>query len=296
MPIASAKQLLLIKQLFDDACILAAREDDLSLTKALILLDLSVEQTLNQILRDFHPDFSPGRKDVGWFTLWQQASPIMKDKGSQLYNYRELASLRDVRNLAQHNASIPTQAEVKRYIAPRREMINRVFADAYQKDFDSFNVWEFISNEDLKSWLADCEVALQKSRAEITIAGCNVAHRLIISAIRTSTKLRRAQISLSHVLPPSTGRFNTSVPPGMLGLARQAEAAARQMDSMIRQGVTEFRKEVLREMEFLEDEVVTIGIGMPLMETRRFQKIGGLVSVSTSMNGTMSVRLHGQRS
>ncbi len=44
-------------------------------------------------------------------------------------------------------------------------------------------------------------------------------------------------------------------------------------------------------MEFLEDEVVTIGIGMPLMDTRRFQQIGSEVSVSVSVGGDMTLRI-----
>ena len=55
------QQLVLAKQLYDDARILAGREDGLSLMKAVLLLDLSVEQTLNQILRDFDRDFHQQR-------------------------------------------------------------------------------------------------------------------------------------------------------------------------------------------------------------------------------------------
>ena len=76
----------------------------------------------------------------------------------------------------------------------------------------------------------------------------------------------------------------------MLGLASQLRRAANQLDNAIRQGVEQFRKEILAEIEFLEDEVVTVGVGMPLMDTRRFQKIGSEVPVSTSISGDMTLR------
>jgi hypothetical protein len=40
----------------------------------------------------------------------------------------------------------------------------------------------------------------------------------------------------------------------------------------------------MNEIEFLEDEMVTIGIGMPLMDTRRFQRIGN--RLITPVGGT----------
>ncbi len=142
------------------------------------------------------------------------------------------------------NASVPAQAEVKRYIQPVSEMMDRVFRDAYDQDFDSFTLWDLIRNEALRQFLQDSEFALKKGHADICIAGCNVIHKLIISAIRTYTKLRRSQISLSNVLPRRTSSY--SPPPfGMLELASQLRQAANQMDSAIRQGVEQFRKEIL---------------------------------------------------
>jgi hypothetical protein len=80
------------------------------------------------------------------------------------------------------------------------------------------------------------------------------------------------------------------VPSGLLGLASQLRQAANQIDNAIRQGVEHFRKEILREMEFLEDEVVTIGVGLPLMDTRRFQKIGNHALVFLAESGDIQIR------
>src|ERR1051326_8221980 len=143
MPVTSnPQQLLLVKQLYEDGCLLATGEDDVSLTKAIILIDLAIEQMLNQVLRDFYPSFDPtaaaGRRDVNWGRLWQLAAQTLTGKGFALPHYRELSSLHEIRNLAQHNGSVRTQAEVRRYIQPAYEMLSGVFRDAYSQDFHSF--------------------------------------------------------------------------------------------------------------------------------------------------------------
>jgi hypothetical protein len=152
-------------------------------------------------------------------------------------------------------------------------MLGSVFRDAYGVDFQTFRLWDLVPNEDLRQLLRDSEYALDKGYPAVCIVGCDLAHDLIIRAIRNSTKLRRFRAS--QVFSRSKGS-STQLPPGIPFEARsKLQQAARQMDSEIRKGVAQFRREIMEEIEFLEDEVVTIGVGMPLMDTRRFQKIGG---------------------
>ena len=47
------QQLLLVKQLYEDGRLLASREDALSLAKAVVVLDLAIEQMLNTVIMDF---------------------------------------------------------------------------------------------------------------------------------------------------------------------------------------------------------------------------------------------------
>lgn len=115
------------------------------------------------------------------------------------------------------------------------------------------------------------------------IVGCNQAHSLIIRAIRRSTKLRRFRVS--QVFSQHSGR-QTSIPGNLpFEVRSQIQQAASQIDRAIKQGVDQFRRELLQEIEFLEDEVVTIGVGMPLMDTRRFLKISGEVATSIDYEG-----------
>lgn len=67
------------------------------------------------------------------------------------------------------------------------------------------------------------------------------------------------------------------------------QQAAQQIDEEIRRGVAQFRNEIMREIEFLEDEVVTIGVGMPLMDTRRFMKLASEVSMPVGSGTIVAV-------
>ena len=71
---------------------------------------------------------------------------------------------------------------------------------------------------------------------------------------------------------------------------REIEGIAKKLDRELRSGVEKFRSQIMHEIEFLEDEVVAIGVGLPLMDTRRFQKIGSLVFQSVALDETIHIQ------
>lgn len=71
---------------------------------------------------------------------------------------------------------------------------------------------------------------------------------------------------------------------------REIEGMAKRLDRELRAGVEKFRSEIMNEIEFLEDEVVAIGVGLPLMDTRRFQRIGSLVYQAVGLEGTIHIQ------
>jgi len=174
------QQLVLVKHLYEDACTLAGREDDFSVMKATLSLDHSVEQMLNTIVMDITtqnvPTRGAGRRDISWSEIWKRASDAVTVLGHEIVNHAQLLALHEVRNLAQHNGSIPTQAEVRRYLEPTEEMLTGVFRDVYALDFPTFRLWDLIQNEALRQLLRDSEVALESGHPGVTIIGCNQAH------------------------------------------------------------------------------------------------------------------------
>jgi hypothetical protein len=216
---------------------------------------------LNNIVLNLDPDFTvnetKGSEDISRKTLWGNAARSMRIASkTKIPETRELASLHALRNLVQHSGTQPTQSETQRYLVAAHSMLTSVFKEVYELEFSNFKIWDLVPNDDLRVWLGDSEQVLKGGSPVMCIAACNHAHALIIGAIRNSTKLRR---------------FRTS-------------------NVFSRAAVERFRNEIVEAIEFLEDEVVAIGVGLPLMDTRRFQKIGGLVLVFVSIDGHMQTR------
>jgi hypothetical protein len=155
----------------------------------------------------------------------------------------------------------PAQSEVHRYLAAANNMLISVFEDVYGLSFESFKLWDLVSNIDLRNWLRESEEALKDGDPRRCIGACNHAHALIIGAIRNSTK-------------PYRFRGHTTF----------------SLDTKISGSIARFRKEIIQEIEFLENEVVAIGVGLPLMDTRRFQKAGSSVLIFVSADGQMQSR------
>lgn len=286
------QHLILVKQLYEDSLALSGRSDALSLTKAIVLLDLAVELVLNHIVLNLDPDFTvnetKGSEDITRKTLWGNAAKAVRaaNKGS-LPETREIANLHALRNLVQHSGTQPSQSETERYFAAVKVMFSTIFEKVYGLKFSRFQIWDLVANKDLREWLRDSEAALTKGHSEICIAGCNYAHDLIIATIRQFTKLRRFRGS--HVF--SSTRLPSSYSAGMSSPAtREIEGMAKRLDRELRSGVEKFRSEIMKEIEFLEDEVVAIGVGLPLMDTRRFQKIGSLIYQSVALDGTIHIQ------
>src|SRR5436309_10116216 len=235
MTTRNPQQLLLVKHLYEDARTLASREDDLSLMKAIVVLDLAVEHMLNTVIIDFTslnaPKGKPGRKDVSWAIIWERAAAAMKEKNHEVLNHGQLLSLHEVRNLDVHNGSVPSQVEILRYIEPLEEMLTGIFRAGYSVDFQRFRLWDLVPNDGLRQLLIDSESALEKGHPAVCIFGCIQAHNLIIRAIRDLTRSRRFR---STQASPGSGMPRTSYPPGVpFEVRSRLEDAARQIEREI---------------------------------------------------------------
>lgn len=96
-PTRNQQQLILVKQLYEDARLFEERGDAFSLTKTVVLLDLSIENILNNIILNLDPSFSvnqtKGRGDITRKTLSGNASEVLRAAGKQpLQEDRELTN------------------------------------------------------------------------------------------------------------------------------------------------------------------------------------------------------------
>lgn len=159
-PKRNQQQLILIKQLYEDARLLEERGDAFSLTKAVVLLDLSIEHILNNIILNVDPTSSVNQTkssgDLNRRTLSGNSSTALGSAGKKPpLEAGELANLHKLRNLVQHIGMEPAQSEVRRYLAAANNMLISVFEDVYELSFESFKLWDLVSNLDLRNWLRD---------------------------------------------------------------------------------------------------------------------------------------------
>jgi hypothetical protein len=192
--IRNFEQLILVKQLYEDARELAERRDRLALTKAIILLDLSIEQLLKSILLNHNPSFfiPRGKSDINWKELWQNASDaVQKEKGVALSEQSESSSLHQLRNLVQHHGTEPPTSDVKRYIVSTARMLANSFRDAFDLDFDKLRSFDFVENNDLRRLLNESEEFLSNGNPVVCIIGCKLARKLIVDAVHRYTTKER---------------------------------------------------------------------------------------------------------
>lgn len=271
--IRNFEYLILIKQLFQDGSDSASRDDRLSLTKAMILLDLSVEQTLKVILLNLNPNFliPKGRNDIGFKDLWREASAaIQSAAGTPLPEQNESARLHELRNLVQHNGTEPPPADVRRYVISTGRMLTEGFRLAFGIDFDNLRFWDFVANEDLRRLLNESEQYLKDRNPVLCIIGCKQARDLVIDAIGKYV---------------ARGRYSGDSFPSF-----EAKELGRALGEQAR-NLAEIHKYIVGLVQRLETEVILIGMGMPIVDTRRFMQLRGATVEALSMSGRMTVRI-----
>lgn len=273
-PIRNFEQLILVKQLFQDARDLSERGDRLSLTKAIILMDLSVEQSLKCILLNLNPDFiiPRGRNDINRRELWHNASSAVQNtKGVSLSEQNESSRLHDLRNLVQHNGTEPPSSEVRRYVVSTKRMLEDAFRDAFDLDFGNLRPWDFIENIELRRLLNESEEFLRNDNPIVCIIGCKMARELTLEAIHEYTTKER------HDFAPM---FNSR--------ARQDAHALRDFADL----VIELSDYTAKKITRLENEIILVGMGLPIVDTRRFLQLRGATSETIFADGHLSVNSH----
>jgi hypothetical protein len=177
-------ELLLIRQLFDEAHDRAALDSPIARFMAALNLDLCIELALHLVLRNAAPSAQPRkrspRQDFVRRELWHEADEILsRDTGNGLPHASELRTLHETRNLAQHAGTIPSAEAVGRAVAPVREFLAFIYSRVFSLDFNRFCLWDLVSSLPLRNLFEDIDYALEIGHPLLAIAGCQQAHRRI---------------------------------------------------------------------------------------------------------------------
>lgn len=264
---ANPQQLLIVKDFFGEAQTLALREDTFSTSKAILFLDLAVEQMMRAIIATLDPS-RQYKKDPHWQELWTDASAVLQINGFELHNHFPLKALHGHRNMVQHGGASYHYSQARNHVAPAQDMLSQAFRDVYGLDFFRYNLLSLIANDDLRRWLQDAEQILTEGGPMFTIAACNYAHRLVINQMRKKTRKSQGHHSTRSTMLRSLDIRDS---------ARLAEA------------IQALDKRITQEIAALEEEVAAIGVGLSILEVRRFRSFGELVSITVFEDGQINI-------
>jgi hypothetical protein len=199
-----ARLLFLVKQFYQEATNLASVGDDLSAMKAVLFLDLSVEQMLYILIADFDSQDSDGQDEPTWKQSWQRALRAVKDQSAmtKLLHYPELRTLHGMRNQAQHQGVAPNPTELGRFIRAAFAMLSSCFQEAYGLSFIMFGPWDEIRNPDLRRLLKESHEALEHGDVLMTLAGTLVAFQKIVAALKQTQLTPRERLLGRRSGPP----------------------------------------------------------------------------------------------
>jgi hypothetical protein len=271
--IRNFEHLLLTKQLYQDALDSSDRGDRSLLTRALIILDLSIELALKNILINLDPNFAPdqGRRDILWHDLWHKTDAALKQvSGNNLSERSECMRLHEFRNLVQHHGFEPSLSDLRRYLASAERMLFEAFRDAFGLDFHNLRRWDFVENEDIKRLLNECEEFLEDGNPVVCMIGCKWVRDILIDAIRTHGD----RIQEGHA-------------PHLSGRTRQEAENLGEFGEFI----LNWNEYANKRISQLEDELVLIGFGLSTTDTRLFLNALGTTYESMMSDGQIEVQI-----
>jgi hypothetical protein len=255
------QQLLLVKNLYTEAIQASGRDDKFSTSKGILFFDLAVEQMLLTVVTSLPTKGPVPTGELKWDKLWQAASDIMAENGHTLPGNAALRSLHQDRNRVQHSGSTFHFSQVRKYVGHVGNMLAVVFQDAFGLNFETFREWDLVGSEDLRRWLKESEDFLSEGNVVACIVGCALAHSWIMSAIRKETKQGRMR--------------------GSIGREVRDRAVLRAFKDMY--------EALAEDISQLENEVVAIGVGLPVMDTRRFLRYTRLIGIFEAEAGNLQL-------
>jgi hypothetical protein len=254
--------LLLVRNLYQDAERLASEHDPLSLVKAVLLLDLAVEQALGLVALEFR--VPTGGPEPNWGQLWRTADKGLNREGNEsLPHEAELSNLHRLRNQVQHAGLVPPEGEARRYLTPASAMLRVVFRSVFSLDFDSFRPWDLLGVPWMPRYFGDCEEAIEEGFALGAVAGCVVAHDRIMAAMHPWWHRGRVSADV-EVLKSVRSDSDPSV-------QRLATAVYDAFQSLERDHAEMFNQ--------IEERALALSLGLPALDTLAFLHAKRRISV-----------------
>lgn len=257
------RQLVLIRQFFEEARRAPVTESPFLAMKGLLGLDLCVELTFNLIINDHgtaeQHTIQRGNKTT-WYGLAELTEKILRAKNLPgIPHARQLETLHKARNLAQHSGIGPHARDVRDFVEPVRAFLDFAAKELFGSHFERLREWDALENPDLKQWFAECAILVESSRPDFAIACVMIAYRRIASWLRETVAPRRGGVGLdTHHLRGV---------PGVSQIVKQLEDAATDQEAGL----------------------VAVSLGFSIAEHYRFLRAGAGIHANVMMSGDIDV-------
>ena len=251
------RQLVIVRQFFDEAKRAPASQTPFLRMRRTLDLDLCVELALGAVAVDHgkpEAQAKMAKNDLKWQELWQAADDAAQaavQKG--LPCGRELRTLHEQRNLAQHRGAVPSAEDIAGYIEPVRELLSFVCREFYQRDFERLEHWDVLECAPLRQLLSDCAVAIGRGEHKPTMTKLTTAYQAIASSV---------QVSVAGRMSPPTMTRN------LMFESRELVRAMKAMSEVL----THVQQQVVQGMLAIEAEVMAVGLGLPMADHVRFMR------------------------
>jgi hypothetical protein len=259
---STARQLLLIREFFHDAERIARQETDYAAVRCVLLFDLSLELTLNALVLDAPsraPEDDRSRKGRNFDQLWQLATTSFKEKTGErrLPNRDAAEALRELRNPAQHNGTVPHIGEVRRLTPRIQELLEAIFSKFYGTSFERFSLVGLLRHEPTRRFMHEVHELRQSAQPWAAFVACCGLYDLVILTIRGTGPRRSGRAGevrqrVNEALHSHTGGL-TSRP-----------------DDLVLKVIKEALEPLIDETDGLRNEVITSDLGIRVADTRRF--------------------------
>lgn len=251
------RQLVIVRQFFDEAKRVTSGQTPFLRMRRTLDLDLCVELALGAVAVDHGTPEAQARmakKDLPWPELWQAAEDAAQARLQKgLPGGRELRTLHEQRNLAQHRGAVPSAEDIAGWLEPVRALLTFVCREFYERDFEQLEHWDMLECEPLRQLLSECAAAIARGEFQQPIEKLSGAYLAIARVV---------QLSVAGRLSPPTMMRSVTVP------SRELAQALNDMAKLL----MEAQQNILQGMLAIEAEVMAVGLGLPMADHIRFMR------------------------
>jgi len=167
------RRLIIVKQLWEHGSTHRKEKTFIGNMLACHHFDLAIENFLKIIGTKLGGGIG---KEMRFNNLWNEVNRVYaKECGENLPLKHEISGIRDARNLVQHNATVPSEVDLKRYESYTRTFLDHTLNQVFKKSLEDVKLSDVIINEKLKKYIEQANRLISKGKYDEGIKKLSLA-------------------------------------------------------------------------------------------------------------------------